>query len=66
MIAAVLLVLQVQQVLDVKELLANSVFAKSILPIIGPEFDKALRTFSAPGKDAAKIVLPNNLPVKKP
>jgi membrane protein required for colicin V production len=38
----ILIVLQIQPLFDVKALLAGSVFAKTILPIVGPEVTKAL------------------------
>ncbi|MEI6388263.1 MAG: CvpA family protein [Spirochaetota bacterium] len=63
-VAAVLLALQLQHFFDVKSLLGNSVFAKNILPILGPEFDKAMKSIG--GGTVKHGTLPVSVPVKKP
>ncbi|HUX42239.1 MAG TPA: CvpA family protein [Rectinemataceae bacterium] len=56
-VALVLIVLQVQPVFDVKRLLADSIFAKTLLPIVGPEVAKAFSSLAAPaGKLPANLV----------
>ncbi len=63
-VAAVLLALQLQQFFDAKALLGDSVFARNILPILGPEFDKAMKSIG--GSQVKPGSAPLGIPVKKP
>lgn len=47
-VALVLIVIQLQPLFDVKKLLAGSIFAKTLLPIVGPEVAKAFGSLGAP------------------
>ena len=60
-VAVILVVLQVQPLVDVKGLLATSVIAKALLPIVGPGVAQALDSL---GKSAAGTV--QIKPVLKP
>ena len=57
--ALVLIVLQVQPVFDVKKLLADSVFAKTLLPIVGPEVAKAFNSLAAPAGKLPSALTPS-------
>jgi membrane protein required for colicin V production len=54
-VSLILVIMQVQPLFDAKPLLSGSVFAKSLLPIVGPEVAKAL---DALGKTAGSVQVP--------
>lgn len=56
-IAVVLIIIQVQPIFDASALLADSIFAKTILPIVGPSVSKALESVGS-HPDAALKALP--------
>jgi len=64
-VALILIILQVQPLADASKLLAGSWFARTLLPLVGPEVAKA---FDALGKTAADSVQikPAIKPVVKP
>ena len=68
--ALVLIVLQVQPLFDVKKLLSGSIFARTLLPIVGPEVAKAFHSLSTspsklPPAISPKAILPT-VPTPKP
>ncbi len=64
-ISLILIVISIQPLFDAKKLLDGSFFARSILPVVGPEVSKALggAAQSLPKVELPKVELPK---VKKP
>jgi len=63
--ALVLIVIQVQPVFDSKKLLDGSTIAKALLPVIGPEVEKAFNSLAAPASAATGahlLALPSGKP----
>jgi membrane protein required for colicin V production len=67
LVAVILVILQVQPLVDVKGLLATSVFAKALLPIVGPEVAKAIDTIGKSAGGTLPVPAPSlTPPIKKP
>ena len=64
-VALILIVLQMQPLFDVKKLLSGSIFAKALLPIVGPEVAKALHSLTVPPTKSPQGLLPT-VSVPKP
>lgn len=58
-VALVLIVMEIQPFFDLKQALANSFFASTLLPIIGPTIDETLRPALSGGAQGAPLNLQN-------